>query len=222
MPIFRYGEGSPLAAGVRHQILDDRPGWPSRTAARAAARTLVISASSERRWWRAAAVAAALLLAPAPQAVSAAGRLADQEPFAGQPGRVTAEAAAPSPADSQTANNLTDSDPDVDGVSRTLARYAVALTNMNADEAVKAWPSADHRALLDAFKSLESNRVAFDACAIEIGVAGSAIATCRATARYVQKIGPRTPRVSSQQWRFAMSKAGSEWQIQSATTIEDR
>jgi hypothetical protein len=111
---------------------------------------------------------------------------------------------------------------DIDAIGRTLARYARALTRMDAVAAVQVWPSADQRALTEAFDALASNRVVFSACAIELNPANAAIALCQARVEYTPKIGDRASHQALQQWRFAINRVAQAWTIQTATAVEER
>jgi hypothetical protein len=111
---------------------------------------------------------------------------------------------------------------DVDAALRTVSRYGDALTRMDVKGAAQVWPSVDRRALSDAFRTLEKNHVAFNACAVEVAAGDTAVATCRASIEYVPKVGVQRPHLTAQQWRFTMKRVVGDWQIQSATAFEER
>ncbi|MFN7979677.1 MAG: hypothetical protein U0P30_16205 [Vicinamibacterales bacterium] len=52
----------------------------------------------------------------------------------------------------------------------------------------------------------------FDACAIEVGAAEAEDA-CRGVARYVPKVGNRSPKAEAREWRFSLRRAGTGWLI---------
>jgi hypothetical protein len=70
----------------------------------------------------------------------------------------------------------------------------------------------DERNLNRAFERLEQQDVSFDGCQIDVHDA-RAVATCNGTARYVPRVGSRTPRVDRRQWRFNLVKVRDEWLI---------
>ena len=108
-----------------------------------------------------------------------------------------------------------------DAILRTLTQYVEALTDRDVDAAVQAWPSVDRRALRDAFQTLATNQVALNACAIDVDVRETTVATCRVTVAYVPTMGPRVPRRTSQQWQFTMQHVREIWTIQRATVAEE-
>ena len=128
----------------------------------------------------------------------------------------------PSVTEAGAAPSVVPQKPDLEAIVRTLTNYADALTQMDVRSAAQSWPSVDERALTQAFKTLESNRVMLTPCAIEVGADDGVVATCGAKVEYVPKIGRRTPRLASQQWRFTMNKISDEWKIQTARVFEER
>jgi hypothetical protein len=105
--------------------------------------------------------------------------------------------------------------PDEDRVRRTLQLYQHAYESLDAQSAQAVWPRVDSIALQRAFDGLQSQRLTFDNCEVQVrGTYGSAV--CHGTTRYVPKIGSRDPRVEPRTWTFALRKAGEDWQIDSA------
>jgi hypothetical protein len=96
-----------------------------------------------------------------------------------------------------------------------LQRYRSAYEGLDAREARAVWPAVNEAALARAFDNLESQRLTFDACSVQLH-GDDAVAMCRGTARYVPKIGSHEPRVEPRSWTFALRKAGDEWKIASA------
>lgn len=74
------------------------------------------------------------------------------------------------------------------------------------------WPTVNEGTLNRAFERLEEQEISFNKCQIDVNEA-RAEATCQGTARYVPRVGSRTPRVDSRQWRFSLVKVREEWLI---------
>jgi hypothetical protein len=109
------------------------------------------------------------------------------------------------------------SPPDEELVRRTLQQYRAAYETLDARSAQAVWPGVDSDALQRAFDGLQSQRLTFDDCQVQVrGAAGTAV--CRGTARYVPKVGSRDPRVEPRVWSFSLRKAGDQWRIDSART----
>jgi hypothetical protein len=105
--------------------------------------------------------------------------------------------------------------PDEEQVRRTLQMYQSAYESLDAQSAGAVWPRVDRAALQRAFDGLESQRLTFNNCQVEVrGSLGSAV--CRGTTRYVPKVGSHEPRIEPRTWTFALRKTGDEWQIDSA------
>jgi hypothetical protein len=102
-------------------------------------------------------------------------------------------------------------------VSSVLDRYARAYDALDASAAREIWPSVDERALARAFAGLESQRVSFDDCNIDVR-GETAAASCRGLASYVGKVGSREPRTEPRQWTFELRRDGEAWKIESART----
>jgi hypothetical protein len=101
-------------------------------------------------------------------------------------------------------------------VKQVLQRYRVAYEGLDARSAQAVWPAVNQVALARAFDGLESQRLTFEACNVELQGSSHALATCRGTARYVPKIGSRQPRIEPRIWSFALRKIGAEWKIDNA------
>jgi hypothetical protein len=100
-------------------------------------------------------------------------------------------------------------------VKQALQRYRVAYEGLDAQSARSVWPAVNEAALARAFDGLESQRLTFDACNVQVS-GDHATATCRGSARYVPKVGSREPRVEPRVWSFALRKMGAEWKIDNA------
>ena len=97
-------------------------------------------------------------------------------------------------------------------VRNVLNRYRTAYNGLDAGAAHAVWPSVDAKALGRAFDRLESQELVFDRC--QIAVTGNrATAACGGDARFVTKVGSRTPRVESREWTFDLRKSGEQWTI---------
>jgi hypothetical protein len=93
-----------------------------------------------------------------------------------------------------------------------LNRYRSAYNALNAGAAKAVWPSVDVKALGRAFDRLESQEVDFAGCQISVtGV--RATAACNGNARFVPKVGNKTPRREPRTWTFEMRKANQQWTI---------
>ncbi len=99
----------------------------------------------------------------------------------------------------------------------TLSAYARAYTALDASAVRRLWPRVDSQALSSAFGQLDSQRVAFFACNVDVeGL--TAAATCRGAATYVPKVGSGEPVSVQRVWQFALRKFGDGWLIDSAVT----
>jgi hypothetical protein len=101
-------------------------------------------------------------------------------------------------------------------VKQVLQRYRVAYEGLDAQSAQAVWPAVNQVALARAFDGLESQRLTFEACSVELQGSSHAVATCRGTARYVPKVGSRQPRIEPRIWSFALRKIGADWKIDNA------
>ena len=106
---------------------------------------------------------------------------------------------------------------DANLIGGVLNRYRGAFSVLDATAARTVWPSVDHRALERAFAQLDEQEIAFDACQIDIdGV--RAAAKCRGRARYVAKVGSRSPHTAERQWDFRLQKVDDRWIIEGVAT----
>ena len=97
-------------------------------------------------------------------------------------------------------------------IESVLSRYRTAFNELDAGAASAVWPSVNEKNLARAFESLADQRVSFDNCRIEV-TASLAEAACNGSARYVPKVGSRTPKAESRQWNFSLRKGGTGWLI---------
>ena len=98
-----------------------------------------------------------------------------------------------------------------------LARYRSAYAALDANAVAAIWPTVNARALDNAFGQLQSQEFAFDDCRIDTN-GRTASAVCQGTARFVPKIGSRSPRVESRRWTFQLYRAGDSWALQRVET----
>jgi hypothetical protein len=55
--------------------------------------------------------------------------------------------------------------------------------------------------------------MSFDDCDIQVSETDRAEAVCSGSARYVPRVGSRTPRVDQREWHFNLVKQRDEWLI---------
>ena len=94
-----------------------------------------------------------------------------------------------------------------------LSRYRDAFSVLDAGAAKAVWPTVDEKALGRAFDQLQQQTLEFDECAITVTGAG-AVASCGGNARYVPKVGNKSPRTEAREWRFSLRKVNEEWLIE--------
>lgn len=97
-------------------------------------------------------------------------------------------------------------------IENVLNRYRNAFNRLDAGAASAVWPTVNEKTLARAFERLEDQNVLFESCQIEIG-AVLAEAACSGSARYVPKVGSRTPKEEARRWRFSLRKASGGWLI---------
>jgi hypothetical protein len=115
-----------------------------------------------------------------------------------------------------TAAVLADSTPgDEEHIRAALTRWRTAYSALDASAAREVWPSVDARALARAFQALKSQEVRFDRCDLTVN-GGSARAACTGRAVYVPRIGRQSPRATSHEWTFELTKNDERWTIASA------
>lgn len=99
-------------------------------------------------------------------------------------------------------------------IQNTLAGYRKAFNELDARAARRVWPTVNERTLNHAFERLEQQEVSFEGCQISVNNNNErAEATCDGWARYVPRVGSRTPRVDRRQWQFSMVRVRDEWLI---------
>jgi hypothetical protein len=160
-----------------------------------------------------AALAGAKALSPEPLAAPLSAASPTLPPVAPASAPVVGEAvgrttATPAPAPGR----------DAEDIETVLTRYRSAFGNLDAEAVSQVWPNADARALARAFRGLEAQGIAFDACAIQV-TGASAAASCGGTVHYVTKVGSKEPRTERRRWQFTLGKVRDLWMIQ---TVESR
>ena len=103
-------------------------------------------------------------------------------------------------------------DTNTTGIQSALTRYRLAFNTLSASAAREVWPTVNERSLSRAFDRLDEQQVSFDGCQIQVNQE-RAEAVCNGSARYVPRVGSRTPRVERRQWRFSLVKTRGEWLI---------
>jgi hypothetical protein len=101
---------------------------------------------------------------------------------------------------------------DVRAIENVLGRYRSAFNRLDTGAAKAVWPTVNERTLARAFDGLESHDLSFERCQIEV-FSGLAEAACSGRARYVPKVGNRTPRDEAHRWTFSLRKAAAGWLI---------
>ena len=97
-------------------------------------------------------------------------------------------------------------------IQNALTRYRQAFSALSASAAREVWPTVNERTLSRAFDQLEEQQLTFDGCQIQV-TNERAEALCNGSARYVPRVGSRTPRLERRQWRFSLVKVRDEWLI---------
>ena len=74
------------------------------------------------------------------------------------------------------------------------------------------WPSVDEGALVRAFDNLDSQNLEFKQCGIN--ASGSSAVTCSGIARYVRRIGNRTPQAEPRERTLRLRRVDAAWEIE--------
>ena len=124
---------------------------------------------------------------------------------------------APAPARPAPATETAPAAPaevvDTRAIQLVLGQYRNAFNVLDSGAAKAVWPSVDARALSRAFDRLEEQAVQFSECNIAVtGV--RATASCAGSAKYVPKVGNRSPHYEPRQWWFNLRKADEGWLIE--------
>jgi hypothetical protein len=177
--------------------------------------TTTIAASPPRSSPSAAAAVlppgpASLASAP-PPAVAPSSVVASPSATAASPVEpsVSAPTAVPANAAGRSAEGL---QVETRAIENVLGRYRIAFNNLDAGAASAVWPTVNEKTLAKAFERLESHDVSFESCQIEI-LYDAAEAACSGRARYVPKVGSRTPKDEARRWKFSLRKANGGWLI---------
>jgi hypothetical protein len=103
-------------------------------------------------------------------------------------------------------------------IEAALRQYEDAYERLDAKAAASVWPTVDQRALSRAFAGLASQELVFRGCEVVVS-ASTAIASCRGTTEYVQKVGNARPHVEPREWTLTLNKTQGEWRIE---TVDGR
>ena len=100
-----------------------------------------------------------------------------------------------------------------ESVRSVVDQYRTAFSRLDASAAKAVWPTVDARVLERAFSQLASQEFQFEGCRVSVNGA-LATAACGGRARFVPKVGDRTPRLEPRTWTFDLVKSLSGWSIQ--------
>jgi hypothetical protein len=145
---------------------------------------------------------------PSPS-LSTAASLPAETPASPAETPASASTAVPANAGARAPDRATDTR----AIESVLGRYRLAFNQLDAGAASAVWPTVNEKTLAKAFERLESHDVSFESCQIEI-FSVLAEATCSGSARYVPKVGSRTPKDEARRWRFSLRKATGGWLIE--------
>jgi len=140
---------------------------------------------------------------------AAATTLAPQPAAASPPGETIRSASADLPVDVARTRAR---DLDARAIEMVLGRYRNAFNTLDAGAAAAVWPTVNEKTLARAFQRLDDQQVSFESCEIEIGGV-HAEAACSGTARYIPKVGSRTPKAEARRWTFILRRASDGWLI---------
>jgi len=102
-------------------------------------------------------------------------------------------------------------------ILQVLHEYETAVGRKDPLAAKAVWPALDDRALARAFNDLQSHSLALEDCGVTVANSNAAArARCQGVATSLPKVGRRKPISASHEWTFNLSKAGGDWQIESA------
>ena len=102
---------------------------------------------------------------------------------------------------------------ETNAIQGVLGRYRTAYNQLDARAAAVVWPTVDERTLARAFERIDDQTVSFDNCQIQLGGV-VAEAVCTGMARFVPKVGSRTPRTQARRWQFLFRRTASGWIIE--------
>lgn len=103
----------------------------------------------------------------------------------------------------------------LESVRTTLARFAAAYSDLDADAAQRVWPGVNRAALARAFQDLSSQEVRLGDCRIDVGTE-TARASCRGSIDWTPRVGGGRPKTESRTWDFTLNRRPGGWQIASA------
>jgi hypothetical protein len=107
---------------------------------------------------------------------------------------------------------------DENAIRSVVGQYRSAFSSLDVAAAAAAWPTVDRRALVRAFSQLSEQSFDFNGCEISVnGQLGAA--SCTGQARFVPKIGSRTPQRVAREWNFTLRKSSDDWVID---TVQSR
>jgi len=104
-------------------------------------------------------------------------------------------------------------------VQDVLDRYRAAFATLSTAGIEDFWPGADRRALARTFDQLQSLRLDFRSCGVELSAGGRATARCTGRATFLPKGVGQSRRVESRAWSFGLSRAADRWVL---VSVESR
>jgi hypothetical protein len=97
-------------------------------------------------------------------------------------------------------------------VRLVVDRYRDAFNALDANGVDAFWPGVDRRALKRSFAELESQRLQFGRCDVQLAGA-RAFASCNGYAEYTRKNGSRDARFELKHWTFTLGEVKDGWVI---------
>jgi hypothetical protein len=104
-------------------------------------------------------------------------------------------------------------------VQDVLERYRAAFGTLSTAGIEDFWPTADTLALARTFEQLQSLRLDFRSCGVELSAGGRATARCTGRATFLPKGMSQSERIESRAWSFGLSRADDRWII---VSVESR
>ena len=103
-------------------------------------------------------------------------------------------------------------------VQDVLERYRATFGTLSTAGIEDFWPAADTPALARTFDQLQSLKLDFRSCGVELSAGGRATARCTGRAAFVPKAGGQL-RIESRAWSFVLARADGRWNI---VSVESR
>jgi hypothetical protein len=107
---------------------------------------------------------------------------------------------------------------DTGAINTALHRYRNAFSALDAGAVRAVWPMVNAKAIEKAFDQLQQQTLEFNVCATEM-TGARALVWCAGNARYVPRVGNKTPRTEALEWTFSLRKVDQAWLIE---TVDSR